>query len=178
VIEFLGWNVAHSPTQITARTTHTFQGWSYRLVRQVTLKDRVIHSRTEIRNQGQIPLPIRWFAHPFFPLTEDNVLCRFSVPVSMPDNPGYFVNPQGFVCRKPDHDWRKGWYQVLEYPKEGNSLTVVQKHPKVGQVTTVTDFMPTFLPIWGNERTFSFEPYVEKQLATNERAAWSVEYRF
>jgi hypothetical protein len=42
----------------------------------------------------------------------------------------------------------------------------------------VTDFLPSFLPIWGNDRTFSFEPYFEKELAPGEGAEWNIEYRF
>ncbi len=178
VIEFVQWTVQAAQDRIQFSTEAQFKGWAYRLERQVSLQDRVLHSRTAIASQGEAALPVRWFAHPFFPIPPDNVLCQFSTPVSMPENPGYALDPQGFVNRKAEHHWPRGWYQVLDYEKNGQGLTVVQKHPKIGQVTTVTDFMPTFLPIWGNARTFSFEPYFEKVLAPGESAAWSIEYRF
>jgi len=178
VIEFVRWEITQHPQTITMRTRHVFRDWAYGLERGVTLQDRVIHSRTAIRNLGQVMLPVRWFAHPFFPLTADNVLCHFSIPVSMPENPGYFFDPQGFVERKPGHDWVRGWFQPLEYERNGSSLTVVEKHPKVGEVITTTDFLPAFLPIWGNDRTFSFEPYFERRLAPGEEAGWSISYQF
>lgn len=178
VIEFVPWEVVPTTDTITMRTQQTFQDWAYQLERKVSLQGRTIQSRTAIRSQGKAVLPVRWFAHPFFPITVDEVLCKFSIPVSMTENPGFFLNQEGFVTRKSAHYWQRGWYQVMEYDQAGSSLSVVEKHPKVGQVTTVTDFMPTFLPIWGNANTFSFEPYFERELAPGEEAAWSIEYHF
>ncbi len=178
VIEFVSWEIDTSAAVIRMGTDATFRDWAYRLERTVTLQGRNVHSQTAIQNRGSIALPVRWFAHPFFPLTPDQVLCRFSIPVSMPENPGYYLNAEGYVTRKVDHDWSRGWFQPLEYERAGNSLIAIQKHPKVGQVTVVTDYLPTFLPIWGNDHTFSFEPYYERELAPGERAAWRIEYRF
>jgi hypothetical protein len=179
VIEFVRWNVVPSGDTIQMQTEHDFKDWAYHLERTVSLRGRTVHSHTAIRNQGRAMLPVRWFAHPFFPITADQVLCRFSIPVAFPDNPGYFMNSQGLITRKADHDWKRGWYQVLEFDSAGSGpFSVVEKHPKVGQVTTVTDFMPGFLPIWGNANTFSFEPYFIRQLAAGESAAWTIEYTF
>jgi hypothetical protein len=178
VIEFVRWEVKRQAEAITMQTEYAFRDWAYRLIRQVTLVGRAVHSSTEIHSLGKAILPIRWFAHPFFPLTADKVMCHFSIPVSMPANPGYLLNAEGFIGYKGEFDWRKGYYQPLDYEKTGQSLTVVQRHPKVGQVTTVTDFLPTFLPIWGNDRTFSFEPYFEQPLKSGEQAKWSIVYRF
>ena len=179
VIEFLNWEVSSRPAEIVMTTTHTFRGWSYSLKRSLALQGRTILSRTTIANTGESVLPIRWFAHPFFPLTGDHVLCRFSLPVTFPENPGYALNAEGFITRKPQFNWeRGGWYQPMEYAKEGNSFSIVEKHPKIGQVTVTTDFLPSFLPIWGNDRTFSFEPYYERELSAAEQAAWSISYQF
>ena len=178
VIEFVRWEIKRQTETITMQTEHAFRDWAYRLIRQVTLVGRSVHASTEIHSLGKAVLPVRWFAHPFFPLTTDQVMCRFSIPVSMPENPGYLLNAEGFICYKGEFDWQEGYYQPLDYAKTGQALTVVQRHPKVGQVTTVTDFLPTFLPIWGNDRTFSFEPYFEQPLKSGEKAKWSIVYRF
>lgn len=178
VIEFVRWKVVPSADAVQMRTEHNFRDWAYQLERTVRLRGRTVHSRTSIRNQGRVVLPVRWFAHPFFPLTADQVLCCFSIPVTFPENPGYCLNAQGFISRKTDHDWQRGWYQRMEYDATGGPFTVVEKHPKVGQVTTVTDFMPDTLPIWGNDHTFSFEPYFIRELATGESAEWTIEYTF
>jgi hypothetical protein len=42
-------------------------------------------------------------------------------------------------------------------------------------VTTI-DFVPGFLPIWGNSRTFSFEPYYLGELRDGEQAEWTIRY--
>lgn len=178
VIQFVTWQVEVGSDAVMMRTRQTFHNWSFDLERQVTLHERTVTSRTGLHNLGAEALPIRWFPHPFFPIPMNNVLCAFSFPVSMPENPGYFTNEQGFIARKPGHDWQRGWYQVLDYAQVGNSMGAVQEHPVVGQVKVTTDYMPAFLPIWGNANTFSFEPYYERLLPTGESAAWSISYQF
>ena len=178
VIEFVKWQVQAGPNSISMRTQQTFRGWAFALERQVTLQGRTVTSLTRLLNQADEPLPVRWFPHPFFPLTADDVLCCFSIPVRMPENPGYFIDPQGRVARKPAHDWQTGWFQPLDYEKTGQSLSVVQYHPLTGQVQVTTDYMPSFLPIWGNANTFSFEPYHAVVLQASESAAWSIAYQF
>jgi hypothetical protein len=178
VIEFLPWQVIRSAGAVTMQAEQRFQNWAYRLNRTVNLAGRTVHSRTSIENQGQPALPIRWFAHPFFPLTADRVYCRLSTPFSLPESPGYELNADGFICQKPDYEWSKGCFQVLEYARTGNSITIEERHPAVGSVTAVTDFMPDWLPIWSNAATFSFEPYFVRELAPGEAATWSIRYQF
>lgn len=178
VIEFVKWDVECTREVIIMCTEHTYRDWAYRLERVVALNKRTIFSSTKIHCLGTAPLPVRWFAHPFFPISRNDVLCQFTPPISMPENPGYFLNAEGFVARKPEHDWKRGYYQALDFDKLGKFLSVTQKHPKVGEVSVVTTFSPTFLPIWGNDRTFSFEPYFERLFNPGEHASWSIEYRF
>ncbi|HRW08150.1 MAG TPA: hypothetical protein P5121_23770 [Caldilineaceae bacterium] len=178
VSEFLAWEVEASAAAITMRTTQTFRDWAYRLSRQVTLDGRTVHSETSIENTGEAILPVRWFAHPFFPLTPDRVYSRFSIPVSMPENEGYFINDDQFICQKPDYSWPRGFYQALTYEKPTGGITITQKHPTVGAVITTTDFAPDYLPVWSNANTFSFEPYFAAQLAQGEATAWRISYQF
>lgn len=176
VTEFVKWEPSCSRDTIAMRTEHAFRDWAYRLERTVSLQGRTIRSRTGIRSLGTAPLPVRWFAHPFFPIPPDNVLCRFSFPISLPDNPGYCLNSEGFVTRKSAHDWPRGCRQEPDFDPQGKVLLAVQKHPRLCEVTVVTDFAPTFLPIWGNDRTFSFEPYFERILNQGAEARWGIEY--
>jgi hypothetical protein len=178
VIEFVQWAVTQDGNRLTMQTSDAINDWGYQLTREVTLNGRTVHSRTAIENQGQATLPIRWYAHPFFPPTPDRVYCRVTPPVSLPENPTYFLNEDNFICKLPDHDNVPKWFLALDYAKEGDSMTFVQRHPLVGEVTAVTDFMPDWLPIWSNTRTFSFEPYFIRELAAGESAAWSIDYRF
>jgi hypothetical protein len=178
VIEFVSWEVTQTADTLTMQTEASFQAWAYHLTRQITLNERTIHSRTEISNSGQPTLPIRWFPHPFFPLPDDGILCHFSIPVSLPENPGYWRNDDGFICRKPDHNWVKGWFQRLDYEAVAPGLTIIQRHPQVGQVVTQLNYPVALLPIWGNACTFSFEPYLDRQLAASEQATWQISYTF
>ena len=178
VIEYLQWAINQNSNSITMETEHAFQDWAYRLIRQVALSGRMVHSRTEIHSLGRAELPLRWFPHPFFPLTDDDVLCRFSIPVSLPDNPGFWLNDEGYVCRKPDYNWPKGCFQALEYEPTSQGATILQRHATTGQVITIIDYEPSFLPIWGNDCTFSFEPYLERRLEPGQSTAWSVNYQF
>ncbi len=180
VIEFVHWDVTQADESgIEFVTTATFKDWTYQLTRSLNLDRRTLHSATAIKSMGKATLPIRWFAHPFFPLTEDGVLCHFSMPNSMQENPGYFVNNEGFVTRKPEHNWNYGWYQVIEYDlTQPTAFIGIQKHPKIGQITVSTDFFPDFLPVWGNSHTTSFEPYVIRELSAGQEASWQVSYQF
>jgi hypothetical protein len=178
VSEFVRWDVSADRDSVTMRTQHAYHERAYQLERTVSLEGRTVRSVTSIRSTGTETLPVRWFSHPFFPNPPDGVLCQFSVPVSMSENPGYALNPEAFVLRKADHDWKRGWYQPMEYEKKAGSLEVIQKHPLVGKVITRTDFMPDFLPIWGNDHTFSFEPYFIRDLSSDETAAWQITFTF
>jgi hypothetical protein len=176
VIEFLAWDTRLEKTAIEMRAGQTFHTWGYEITRRVALEGRTVVSTTTLRSTGAARLPVRWFAHPFWPLTEDQVLCRFSPQVGMADNPGYQFNADGFICRKAEFDWsRGGHYQPLEI-RTPASLEIVEKHPKTGQAVVTTDFAPNFLPIWGNSRTFSFEPYTIREMGSGEQAEWTICY--
>ncbi len=177
VIEYLPWQVEQTGEAIRMTTGQTFHDWAYSLSRLVVLRGRTLVSTTAIASQGSAPLPVRWFAHPFFPLTPDNVLCKFSEPLDLPENPAYFFDARGYICRKPDFDWNVGYFQPFT-PAGKGPMTILEKHPLLGEVIATTDFAPGFLPIWGNARTFSFEPYFIRTLEPGQSAEWSITYTF
>jgi hypothetical protein len=178
VIRFLPWRVERTATTITMQTEDSFGDWSYRLTRRLNLEGRTLDSRTEIESLGDAPLSVRWFPHPFYPPTVDDLLCRFSIPVSVPENPGFYLREDGWICQKPEHDWPRGAFQALDFTPQGEGMTIVQRHPILGEVTAVIDYAPVYLPIWGNSQTFSFEPYFATKLARDERASWGIVYGF
>ena len=69
VSDFLPWTVEVSTAAITMHTEQHFRDWAYHLTRRVTITGRTLDSVTEIASTGSAVLPVRWFAHPFFPLT-------------------------------------------------------------------------------------------------------------
>jgi len=55
---------------------------------------------------------------------------------------------------------------------------VVQRHPLLGMVSATCSYVPAFFPIWGNERTFSWEPFIERTLYENQELEWWISYDF
>jgi hypothetical protein len=177
VAEFVQWDVDQAAGSITMRTRHMFDKWDIALVRSVWLDKHTLESRTTLFNNGDAPCPLKWFPHPFFPFPQDHVACRFGFPVYVPDNAGYFLNRTGFLELKPEYDWKKGLYQPLIVGQPATFSAEVN-HPIINRITVTCDYVPSFLPVWANNRTFSFEPYLEKQINTGEKFSWKIEYLF
>jgi hypothetical protein len=176
VKEFAQWDVLQAAGEIIMRTRQVFEKWDLYLLRSVSLDNRTITSKTVLFNKGTMQCPLRWFPHPFFPYPKDHVACRFGFPVSVPQNPGFFLNEQGIVALRRAYDWKKGFYQPLVMEKK-ELFSAVQIHPLVNSVSVTCDYSPSILPIWANQRTFSFEPYLEKQIQCGEEFSWKIEYR-
>jgi hypothetical protein len=57
-------------------------------------------------------------------------------------------------------------------------LRVELPHPVAGSVRVECDWPLARLPVWGNARAFSFEPYHELTLQPGAVAGWSIRYSF
>jgi hypothetical protein len=176
VTEFCAWEVRLEGTAICLRTSQCFGAFALDLERTVTLSGRSLRSATTLRNTGHRHLPVRWFPHPFFPHPEGDELCRLNVPVSFPANAGYELAESGFIRRK-DWPWTAGHYQALDLAAPA-PLVVLQKHPALGLVAGSCSYAPTFLPVWGNPRTFSWEPFLECNVASGQTKSWFIDYDF
>jgi hypothetical protein len=176
VVDFCAWEVTQTDAALTMRADQAFQRFGLTLERTVRLRARTVRSATRLVNTGQDFIPLRWFPHPFYPQPATDELCRFSAPVSLPDNPGYVVAPSGFIARRSFPDGL-GFYQPLEMDARA-PLAVLQKHPVVGLVAGLCSYVPTYVPIWGNANTFSWEPYLERTVAPGQTAEWWIDYDF
>jgi hypothetical protein len=177
VKKFAAWDIDKKACAITMRTRQVFDKWDISLARSVALDGRRVESKTNLSNNGNVSLRLRWFPHPFFPFPKDHVACRFGFPISVPDNGGYFLNSGGLLELKPGFDWKKGLYQPLTFEKS-LPFSAEQLHPLVKKMSVRCDYVPSFLPVWANNRTFSFEPYLEKQVKGGEEFSWKIEYTF
>jgi hypothetical protein len=177
VDEYCRWQVREGPGRVLMETRQSFAGWALELRREVRLRDRTLFSETWLANVGQDPIAFRWFAHPFFP-NPGGACCKFNVAVTVADNPGYELGDDGFLRMKLDHEWdRRGHFLALPFtPPE--RLVTLQKHPTLGLLAATCSFIPSFLPIWGNRNTFSFEPYHEQTVAPGADTTWSITYDF
>lgn len=176
VLEFCAWECTPEADQLAMRTTQAFQDFALELERSVRLSGRSVRSTTRLKNTGKRPLPICWFPHPFYPQPDTPELFRVNIAIQMAENPGYSIAENGFVTRKawpPEH----GHYQALDHTAQ-DRLVVLQRHPLLGLVAATCSYAPTFFPIWGNEHTFSWEPFFERTLAWGQETTWWVEYDF
>ena len=175
--EFAQWDVEQSAGKTVMRTRQAFDKWDISLTRSVVLLGRTVVSATVLSNNGGAACPLRWFPHPFFPLSHNRTACRFGFPVSIPDNPGFILNSQGRLELKQGYDWRKGLYQPL-IVEDPVPFSAELYHPVVGTVSVSCDYVPSCLPVWANDRTFSFEPYLGKSVKSGETFSWKIEYVF
>ena len=172
------WQIERTPDSMRFSTRHSFHEWALDLERTVTLIQRTVRSDTRVVNTGRRFLPISWFPHPFYPQMPvgQDELIKLNIPVSFPENNGYALGANGFICRK-SWPWGGGHYQPLEQDGIG-SLIILQRHPKLGQVSATCNYAPTFFPIWGNQNTFSWEPFYERTVAPGQGSSWRIDYDF
>jgi hypothetical protein len=178
VEEWLTWRVQQTGESITMSADGAFGEWAYALTREVSLTGKTITSRTRVQSTGRAELPIRWFPHPFFPPTRDGVQCKLSIGMTLPESPGFALDEEGWIRLRPEHNWRRGCYQALDYDASATSLSVLQRHDRVGQIRMDVNYRPSYLPIWGNANTFSIEPYHSATLGQGEQDDWTVRYTF
>lgn len=186
--EFARWEISRGNAEVTMASDQSFQEWALRITRRVSLEGRDVTSTTVVDNRGGAELPLRWFAHPFFPHAGSTgaglECCGFSQEANfityLPEAGGFGGfqwNERGYVERKESFDWKQGCFQLLNLPF-GAPLDVYQRHPLLGEVRVECRFPVAWMPIWANERTFSFEPYFHTVLPPGGRSEWSIRYRF
>ncbi len=177
VKEFCTWETEQTENSISMHTTHKYKQHSLQLSRIISLTGKTVTSKSVITNRGEEPVPLRWFAHPFFPLSNDLVCSKFSRPIEVPDNPGFFLNEDGYLAMRKEYPWKKGLYCPLKLDGEG-PMTIRQRHPLLSEIEVQLFFPVSFLPVWANANTFSFEPYLDTILIPNSKMQWAIEFRF
>jgi hypothetical protein len=174
---FCVWSVATGAGYICMSTEQQSGSYAVTLVRTVTLRENIVTSATEITNRSAVDLPVRWFPHPFFPPCPDGRCCSIDFLWDLPENPGYLKNDHGLLVRKMEYPREKGLFQKLEIPQD-TILRAEVCHPVLHDISVITDYRLESLPVWGNDRTFSLEPYLSKTVAPGERLGWRIAYRF
>ena len=175
VVEFCTWEQLKTASVVEMRTQHQFQGHQVTLVRRVSVLGRTVRSFTSLSNEGA-PLVFSWFPHPFYPQPKGPELCAFNLGYSFPSNPGYRQAENGFLHRNGPAV-TPGHFLALNHDSRA-PLSVWQRHDLLGLVGARCDYVPTGFPIWGNARTFSWEPYLERSLFTGQNATWNIDYDF
>ncbi len=176
VLRFSPWEIEQEEGAVRMKTAQQFQRYALELKRTVRLADRSVESAIRLGNTGVLMIPVRWFPHPFFPQPESSALCRFNIPIQFSDNPGYEWGDDGYLHRKTFPD-QIGHYLPLNHDAQ-SKLVVLQRHPKLGLVAASFSYVPDFFPIWGNQHTFSFEPFFERSVAPGQEIHWGIKYDF
>jgi hypothetical protein len=177
-LERCTWDIGGGSGALIFRTAQKAGPWSFQLARTLILRGRTLRSETALLNTGARHLPFQWYPHPFFPLSPSGECCRVSVPVTLPDNPGYELSENGFLIMK-SLPWTgsENHFQLLGH-RGDRPVSFLQKHPVTSLVSVGCDYVPTRLPVWGNSCTFSFEPYYERNLTPQDEARWSITFDF
>lgn len=175
---FCDWQVESTANELRFVTQQRFEHHALELKRVLTLNGRTLRSFTQVTNQGTSFIPISWFPHPFFPQPQKSAeLCQLNSAVQLDaSNAGYELAANGFIQRK---SWpeQKGFYLPLDYQSQ-QPLTILQRHDQLGLISASCSYIPSYFPIWGNQHTFSWEPFFQTIIAPERSASWWIDYHF
>ena len=172
------WSVTRSAAAIDFYTVLTWGAYGCRLSRRVALEGRSVISYTKIINTGTRPLPVHWFAHPFFALTSGLISCGIPRSWDMAPNEGFGFDAERRIgmLRHFKNKLDGHFQQLIVGPK--TPLRASVSHPRLSKLFFSTDFTPDACPIWGNSNTWSIEPYILTELAPGASRAWTLTYEF
>lgn len=176
VKSFCEWQIESGNNALAFCTTQRHHDWALNLTRTVSLMGRTVRSHTLLQNIGTAAIPMRWFPHPFYPQTATDELIKLNCGVTFAENAGYEMNANGFICRK-GWPWPRDYYLALDHHAQAN-LVIQQRHPALGLISATLSYAPDFFPIWGNQATFSWEPFLERMVAPGQSYAWHIDYDF
>jgi hypothetical protein len=178
VTEPCRWTVTPFADHIVFQTRQAAAGFSYELSRKVELRDRTVTSFTQLTNDGDAPLELEWFAHPFWSLVDGRARIQLPAGTRVPENPGFAIDAastltfkRAFVAEDDNQ------FAILTLPR-GHELAVSVDHPTLARVTFATSFVPDECPVWANAHTVSIEPYLRLHLGPGETRHWHVQHRF
>ena len=177
VTERAAWDVSEiAPKTLCFRSHATFGAFAFALERTIALAGRTLTSATRLSSVGGAELPVRWFAHPFFPWAGPRLFAA-SVEYALPEGAALLEDADGCVARRAGSDWSRGHY-LLPRVSLGGELVVDACHPVLRGVRVECQFPLGGLALWGNERTWSFEPFFQTIVAPRATARWAVRYTF
>lgn len=166
------WNIVRTSDFVEMSTSAQFKSHRYTLTKRVKLDNAGFTITASLHNTGTVPIPVRWFVHPFFPLIDGTVFCELSLPLKIPDNPGFEYTGKRITMVKT-FDWQSGCYRTLCVPWD-NPVSISVKHPKVNCISLRTSYGLSWLPVWANANTFSIEPFFSRLLIPGESAEWDI----
>jgi hypothetical protein len=172
------WEITPRAGEIVFTTEQSGNGYACRLTRRIAIDGRQLVSSSRLENLGERPLPLHWFAHPFFALTDRWITCGLPASWGMADNQGFHLDAENRLhLHRPFPDLKNGHFELLIL-SEDEPLRAVVSHPTLSEITLATDFVPALCPVWGNSATWSIEPYLVTELAPDMDHDWALTYVF
>ncbi len=170
------WSLTASPEALEFCTAQAGHGHACQLTRRLALTGRTLTSATRLTNTGRRPLPLHWFAHPFFALTDRLLTCELPSAWGMAENVGYALDASNRLSFKRRFEHKDdGHFEKLHI---GGPLRCALSHPRLTKLIFSTDFVPDMCPVWGNSNTWSIEPYIQSELAPGATRTWTLRYEF
>lgn len=170
------WTLTAAPDALEFCTAQSGNGHACQLTRRIALTGRTLTSATRLTNTGDRALPLHWFAHPFFALTDRLLTCELPSDWGMAENAGYALDASNRLSFKRRFEHKDdGHFEKLRI---GGPLRCVLSHPRLTGLIFSTDFVPDMCPVWGNSNTWSIEPYILSELAPGSTRTWTLNYEF
>ena len=172
------WKVTGDGRRREFETDQAALGWACRVERRVELAGRTLRSASRVTNTGKQPLPLHWFPHPFFALTDGVLTCDLPAGYGLEENPGFALDARGRLSfKRRFRGVDDGHFQLLRIAP-GTPLRATLSHPGLEFIRFSTDYVPDLCPVWGNGNTWSIEPYIMATLPPGEARAWELTYEF
>jgi hypothetical protein len=172
------WHITPAGDALEFCTAQSGDGYGTQLTRHIALDGRTLTSSTQLTNTGERPLPLHWFAHPFFALNDRLITCDLPAGTTFAENPGYALDTASrLTFKRRFESERDGHFEQLRLPR-GQPLRARVSHPLLTEIVFTTDFPPDLCPVWGNSNTWSIEPYLITELAPGATRTWSLRYEF
>ncbi len=174
-------NTPNGSTSLSFRTQQTFSKhhitWALELEKKLILDGRTLTSSSQITNLGTSTIPVRWFAHPFFPILKDSIYCTFNREVIVPPSEAFNMNSEKYLTTHPNYPWERGCFLPLT-AKWDAPILIKMRHPKLPEVKVDCRFPLAALPVWSNDKSYSLEPYYAAEVAAQAKTEWSIAYSF
>ncbi len=170
------WSLTTTAGALEFYAAQSGNGYACQLTRRIALAGRTLTSSTRVTNTGGRPLPLHWFAHPFFALTDRLLTCDLPADWGMAENSGYALDARHRLSFKHRFLHDKSHFEPLRIGT--TPLRAGLSHPKLDGLVFSTDFVPDFCPVWGNSNTWSIEPYIQSELTPGTTRAWNLSYEY
>lgn len=177
VTEPCTWSITALSGALEFCTAQVGNGHACQLTRRIALEGRTLVSASQLTNTGSGPLPLHWFAHPFFALTDRLLTCDLPAGWGLDENVGYALDANNRLSFKRRFLHRDdGHFEPLRIGAAPFRVTL--SHPALTGLVMAADFTPDFCPVWGNSNTWSVEPYLQTEVAPGATRAWMLRYEF